>query len=171
MKNIQLEPGMFFVTRNPMALGRAIMAIERVWAKDNEATYSHAGIVTDPEGTTLEALWRIQGNSLDAYKGERVMIGRWTGMNEATYWKGIDAIKEHVGQIYPFWRLPLFLVPIMAKYVSLGRFAVCSELTTKFLLGAGFASIGEWRNQTPDDVAELIDRDRDVIKVFEGVWE
>lgn len=170
MDKIILQRGDVFCTKNPMMLGRAIMAIETVWSKDNNAAYSHSGIVTDPDGTTLEALWRIKGNDLNAYAGQNVIILRWDGMTEDAYWKGMDAISGDVGRFYPFWRLPLFIIPPLAKYFDPTNVPVCSELACKFWIGAGFAAIGDWRGQTPEDVADLF-KWKDVSTVSQGVWQ
>lgn len=171
MSHITLKPGDFFCTRNPMALGRAINFIQKLWSKDNNSTYSHAGIITNASGRTLEALWSIRRNHLDAYKGKRVLIGRWKGLEAGAYRKGMDAIQEDIGRVYPLWRLPLFMIPGAAKWISVGKFTVCSELTCKFLIGAGFTEIGRWQGQNPDDVADIIKKWRDVEVVFEGVWQ
>jgi hypothetical protein len=167
---VTLLPGDFFCTENPMALGKAILFIERLWAKDNEADYSHSGIITDAMGTTLEALWRIKGNDLNAYSGQRVIIGRWKGMNAEAFQKGLDAIKEDIGKIYPLWRLPLFAIPGAAKWISSGKFTVCSELACKFLIGAGFETIGRWQGQDPEDVADMITKWKEIDVVYEGTW-
>ncbi len=167
---MKLQPGDFFCTKNPMALGRAINFIEKLWAKDNEARYSHAGIITDAAGTTLEALWRIKGNELDAYAGQRVIIGRWKEMTPDKFQKGLEAIKDDIGKIYPLWRLPLFMFPGAAKWISSGKFTVCSELACKFLLGAGFSEIGRWQGQDPEDVADIIEKWRECELIFEGIW-
>lgn len=171
MDSVKLYPGDFFVTRNPMSLGRAIMFVEKLWAKDNEAEYSHAGIITDTEGTTLEALWRIKGNELDAYRGKKVLIGRWIGMNGMNFAQGLSAISDDIGRIYPLWRLPLFAIPGAAKWVSSGKFTVCSELVCKFLLGAGFNEVGRWQGQDPEDVSDMIKKWRECEIVYEGVWD
>ena len=167
---IELHPGDIFCTKNPMALGRAIMGIERLWAKDNKAEYSHSGIITDCQGTTLEALWTIKGNDINAYSGENVIIGRWEGMSPTALQNGYDAIALEVNEIYPLWRLPLFIFPFMAKYVSNGNWTVCSELVCKFLLGCGYTQIGEWQGQNPDDVADMIRKWKDMRIIFEGKW-
>ena len=167
---MKLQPGDFFCTRNPMALGRAINFIEKLWSKDNEAEYSHAGIITDSAGTTLEALWTIRGNELDAYAGQKVIIGRWIHMTPERFQKGLDEVQDDVGRIYPFWRLLFFMAPGAAKWISSGRFTVCSELVCQFLLGAGFKEIGRWQGWDPEDVADMIQKWRTVEVLYEGEW-
>jgi hypothetical protein len=168
MPKIELMPGDFFCTKNPMALGKAIRFMETFW-KGHKAVYSHSGIITDRDGTSLEALWTIRGNSIDAYDGEEVIIGRWTGMTPEALQRGYEAIAEEIHEGYPFWRL--FLFPALAKWVSSGNFTVCSELVCKFLQGAGFSMVERWQGMNPDDVADIIDKYRDITKIYEGVWK
>ena len=171
LDTIELHPGDVFCTRNPMALGRAINIVQKIWGKDNSSEYSHTGIITDAAGTTLEALWKIRGNSLDEYLGKKIIIGRWKGMTPEAFQRGLEAIKDYIGKIYPLWRLPLFMLPGAAKWISSGHFTVCSELACKFWIGAGFAEIGRWQGQNPDDVADMIKKWKQIDVVFEGVWE
>ena len=167
---IELRPGDFFCVENPAFLGRAILLIERFWAKDNEARFSHAGIVIDTAGGTIEALWRIRPGRIDQYAGKNIIVGRWKPMTPERFQKGLDSVQDDIGRFYPFWRLPLFLIPGAAKWISIGKFTVCSELVCKFLLGAGFREVGGWKGQEPDDVADMIERWRSVELVFQGIW-
>ena len=60
----KLRQGDIFCTVNPMMLGRIICAIERFNDVDNQATYSHAGVILDHHGTTFEALWTNRNQDL-----------------------------------------------------------------------------------------------------------
>lgn len=170
---IELKTGMPFCTANPMALGRAIDAAEKFWSADNEAEYSHAGIIVDASGKTFESLWTIRYNHLSAYADEKILIGELTeesGVGELSRLHALNAvIAEHQGQIYPFWRLPLQLLPPLAKYISTGRFPVCSELTAEYLKLAGLSGVGRWQGKNPDHIADWIRRWRSFRVVYEGL--
>jgi len=170
MEKVKLKRGDIFTSTNPMALGRAIMAVEKLWSKDNDADYSHAGIITETEGITLESLWRIKAGHIDDYKGDRVLIGRWSGMTNDAFWKGMDAVSDNIGRIYPFWRLPLFIIPFAAKYARSTKDTVCSELVAEFMRGAGYPAVSCISGQNPDDIAEIIEHYKDMEIIYEGVW-
>lgn len=165
---LQLKPGDVFCTRNPMWLGRMINAVDKAQAKDNEAQYSHAGIISTSEGETLEELWTFTKSNIGAYKGQRVLIGRWVGMTPENYLKGYNEIEKDLGSIYPFWRLFFFIIPGGAKWIASKRFAVCSERTCQFLMATGVKEIGTWCGQNPDDVADMIKKWDAFEIVFEG---
>lgn len=163
-----LRAGDIFCTANPMALGKAIMAIERFNATDNRAEYSHSGIILGPTATTFEALWTTRRNGLFSnYTGKKVLIGRNVFMDEDRYRSGWREVAELEGRWYPFWRLPLNVIPPLAKYMATGKNAVCSELAAMFLVGAGLFEF--WKGVNPDHVADVIQHYRDWIVVFEGI--
>lgn len=176
MERPQLCPGDEFATRNPMALGIAINAFQKAKAADNESEYSHTGIITDPYGATIEALWTVkQQNVWEAYRGERVLIVRNVNMTLPIYAAGFNKIRKHLGQWYPVHRFVLHLLGV-AKWVHWGR-VVCSELTAKFeegcaeYLGPDKAS-GFMRNHYGVNPDNLVDRwkiSRYYQTVFEGV--
>jgi len=164
---MDLQPGDIFLTRNPMALGKAINWIQRIKSNDNESIYSHAGIITTDSGMTLEALWTIKSQNLfDAYEGSRVMIGRNTRMTKDRYIKGIKTVRPFTGRRYPFHRLFLHLIPGASKYINTGRFLVCSELVDKFLFEAGIEK--QYRGRNPDNIADMIRDWKKWETVFEG---
>jgi hypothetical protein len=168
--NIILKQGDVFASSNPQSLGKAISAIERLRSHDNKAEYGHTGIIIKPDGTTVEAVWTIGSQNLfNEYKGQKVLIARWAGMNTDTYQKGFDAIKGHIGSTYPYYRL-------LMHFLGLGKFIhfstpVCSELTEKFLINCGAVTISgkNFWGLNPDDLVDewRISRHFDVI--FEGV--
>lgn len=156
---IQLKPGDIFCTANPMALGRAINFFQKVWATDNDSEYSHAGIIINPQGDTFESLWTVRFSNLSKYIGKHVLIGRPVNLEVSDIKYGLrNVIMDHKGQIYPVWRLPLAIVPPLAKYISSGRFPVCSELVAKYLKLAGVLGIGRWQGKNPDNIADMIKR-------------
>jgi len=162
MEKLKLQRGMIFCT-----------SVQKIQAKDNESTYSHSGIIVIggdvKEAGTFEALWtNHQQHFYSAYKGKRVLIGRHKDMNLKLFLKGWGGIRHHEGKIYAGWRLPLFFIPFLAKYLSLGL-GVCSELTMKFLFKAGLAPA--WKGWNPDDVADMIHNYRDYEIVYEGILD
>ena len=168
MTKIKLKPGDIFLTRNPMALGKAINWIQRIKSNDNESIYSHAGIITTESGMTLEALWTIKSQNLfEAYRGAKVMIGRHADMTKDHYLMGIKAVRPFTGRIYPFHRLFFHLIPGASKYINSGRFLVCSELVDKFLFESGVER--RWyRGRNPDHIADMVRDWKKWETVFEG---
>ena len=164
-----MKKGDIFCTRNPMALGRAINGMQLFWSTDNESTYSHSGIIISDEGATFESLWTIKKANIDKYRGMRVLIGRHVKMTPESFKLGWDVVKRHEGQLYPFHRLILHIIPPMAKYLSTGRFPVCSELVAKFLCGCGF--MRTWKGKNPDHIADMIRKWDDYDVVHEGDLE
>jgi len=144
MTKIQLQPMDMFHTHNPSTLGGAINATQTFHSRDGKSVFSHSGYLTSSQGDTFEAVWRLKEQNLfDHYKGKRVLIVRWTGLPQyeipgylLDVFETVHAQmkKEHLGQIYPAWRLPFHLFPPMAKYVSYkGHWIVCSEVVSKML--------------------------------------
>jgi hypothetical protein len=169
---MKLQQGDIFVTRNPMWLGRAITAAERFWATDNQARYSHAGIVLTPAGDTFESLWTIRQAHIDAYKGHHVLIGRATSPTACDQYKAIGQVRsDHEGGVYPAWRLLFHLFPPLAKYISSGRFPVCSELVVKKEILSGVSAWGtRWQGYNPDAVADAIRKWDAYDVVAELIW-
>jgi len=154
------QQGDIFVTANPSAwLGRAINTIQRINSSDNSSTYTHAGIIISPLGTTYESLWTIRRGHISKYSGHRILIGRHKHMTKGVYQNCWNAVRRHEGQRYPWWRLILHLYRPLAKYISNGKHPVCSELVAKFLVPTG--SIVYWRGKCPDDIADMIHKWRD----------
>jgi hypothetical protein len=167
-----------FATKNPMAIGWAINFVQRMKAVDDESTYTHTGIITHPDGDTLEALWTVKSQNLwDAYRGEKVLIVRNLGMTLPIYVAGFCKIREHIGQWYPVLRLLLHLIGA-AKWIHWDR-VVCSELTAKFEAGCAEylgpdRAAGFMRNHYGVNPDNLVDRwkiSRYYQTVFEGIVE
>lgn len=166
--DIVFKPGDFFASDSVSDFGRLTRNVERIWSKDNKARCSHAGIIVNTSGGTVESKSTVREGNISDYIGHNLIIGRWQGMDPENFQAGLDAIKWNMGKIYPAWRLPLFLIPALAKLNMWGGLGVCSELVAKFLIGAGLASIGSWRGQNPDDIADMIQNWRDIEIVFNG---
>lgn len=166
---IALEAGDVFVVATTGPLGRLIRPVQRFWSSDNEAIYNHGGVITTADGTTIEALWRVEAHNLfSRYAGCRVLIAR---PDAAAEYKAA-AIRRlcnlHLDQRYPFWRLALHLVPPLAKYVSAGgRYLVCSELQAKYLHWIGVRH-RQYPGTTPDMLADEFRQWRKYTIIFEG---
>jgi hypothetical protein len=165
-----IKPGDIFCSRNPMALGRAINAVQKIQSEDDESQYSHAGIIVNEYGDTFESLWTIRFAHLSAYEGQKVLIGRLKDVSPEAINAALAHVLRHNGKIYPAWRLVFHLFPLMAKYVSSGEFPVCSELAMEFVKIAGIGHIGRWQGKNPDHVADFIRHDRCCEVVFEGEY-
>jgi len=175
MKKLKLLAGDEFTTKNPMALGVAINVVQTVKAVDNDSDYTHAGIITGPDGTSIESLWTVKSQNIyRAYAGQRIMIVRNAHMSIPVFLAGYEKVKPNIGQWYPFPRLLLHMIG-MAKWVHWGH-VVCSELVAKFEAGCA-EKLGEenhgflrnWYGVNPDN---LVDRWRDSKHyevIFEGV--
>jgi hypothetical protein len=151
-----------------MMLGRIIMAIERINSVDNNADYSHAGIIMGPTATTFEALWTNRRNGLfNSYAGKKVLIGRNLLMTKERYDAGWKRVEGFEGRWYAFHRLPLNLIPPLAKLFAFGHCAVCSELAAMFLVGAGL--LDYWKGVNPDHITDMIQHFREWEVVYEGI--
>ena len=166
---ISLQPGDVFCTKNPMALGRAICFVQKIHASDNQAEYSHSGVILDKGGTTFEALWTNKRQNLfHAYQGKKVLIGRHDKMTSEAFQAGWERIKHHEGHWYAGHRIAFFLIPFVAKYLNVGL-GVCSELTAKFITGTGIISGFYWKGKNPDHIADMIHRWKGWHVVYEDV--
>lgn len=164
---IDIKPGDIFCTESPSFFGRMINAVQTWNAPDSHAVYSHAGILVVPGGVTFEALWRVKHQLLhEAYSGRKVLIGRHTGMHARKMLAGWEAVREYHGQVYPLYRLALFLVPPLARRLNFTEWVVCSELVAKFLHGAGVMDY--WSGVSPDDLADMIHHWKNWEVIFEG---
>ena len=152
-----------------MWLGSAINFIQRFWAVDNRSTYGHAGLIIKPAGRTLEALWTVKSQNVweayDSAPKSGLLIGRAHGMDADRFLTGFNAVKHHMGNRYPFHRLLLHLLPPLSKYVSTGRYLVCSELVAKFLRATSY--IDFYKGVNPDYLADMIRRWDDWEVIYE----
>ena len=176
---ITLQRGDVFVCEGNMGVvSAAIRGAQRILSRDNRADYGHAGIITSATGDTLEALWTVRHGHLDAYAGQRVLIARATSslyrpqapISLRTRDLALEQIeRQHLGRIYPVWRLPLHLVPWVAKYATIGRWLVCSELVAKYLTLIAARDL-VYTGIAPDTLADewVCWRNFDVL--FEGQW-
>lgn len=159
-----LKKGDLFASRSKGALSWAIRVVQWFWSTDNEATYNHAGVVVNEQGKTVEAHWRINYYKLKDQLGNKVLIVRHKDMTPVRTALGLAVVAKDLGCLYPIWRLPLHLLKL-SKFFAFGP-GVCSELTGKFMAGAGFKNIVY--GLTPDDLADRWRIDKDVDTIFEG---
>lgn len=166
LSDIKLRSGDIFLSKNPMALGMIINTIQTFWSVDGKSEYSHAGVLVDSMGTTIESLWTVSHQNIhEAYIDNIVLIARNKTFSRQDIRNGHKLISKHKGQIYPFYRLLLMAIPPLGKYVNFGR-CVCSELTCKFLMGAGVDI--EWQGKNPDNIHDIIKYNKDYEIIYEG---
>lgn len=155
IKALNLKPGDFFGTRNPMALGRGINALQYVWSSDGESTYSHSGIIETGQGDTYEALWTIKASRLEEYEGQQIIIARFKSLDVSDFRDAMVELKsKHNGQIYPAWRLLFHMFGPLSKWASWrGKWVVCSELVAEleYLLGLRHS---QFLGTNPDKLAD-----------------
>lgn len=172
-----LLPGDVFCVRGNMGVVSALIrGVEKFWSYDNEAIYGHSGIITSASGDTIEALWTVRRSHLDEYIGDQIIIARptmkypiSTPITADIKKSAIAEIEKHLGRIYPVWRLPMFLFPPLAKYLSLGRWLACSELTGKDLVLVG-ARQPPYSGLNPDTLADEWRKSWNYATLFEGIW-
>ena len=174
MDKLILKPGDIFSTKNPMALGRLIGLGEALpWRDGHKSEYGHSGIITDELGNTVEELWTLCANNLSSYEGDKIIIGRWKNMTLDSWNDGMTVACADLYQPYPFWRLGLMLFPRVAKIISTGKWAVCSERTFQFLFAAGWKGtdkIKTWQDNDPQALADLIHAGGEFELIYEGIW-
>jgi len=167
MKRPYLKQGDIALTTNPMALGRAINAVQRYRSKDNKSQYSHALLITGPR-STYEALWTVKHQDFfNAYNGDRVLIARHDEMNLIRFVRGYKKVISRSGQIYPVHRFLFFLIhPPFLKYIP-GPLT-CGELVTEFLSASGVTDLYP-RGITPDDLHDMVRKTKGWNITWEGV--
>lgn len=153
-KEISIKKGDIFFTQGRGFVSRSIMAITRFWSEDGEARYSHVGIFLNEHGTTVEALPDgIKSKSfISEYKGLNVLIVRPLQEQTMLDFALANVMKEHYGEVYPFWRLPLFALGPLARVCVSDRL-VCSEFVAKCLHLAGLRH-SRFKGTTPDELAD-----------------
>ncbi len=173
-----IRPGDEFATENPMALGAIINIVQAAKAVDNKSKATHAGIILESSGTSLESLWTVRSQNIwEAYKGKWILIVRNVNMTPDVYVAGLNKVKRHIGQWYPLPRLFLHFLGV-AKWVHWSH-VVCSELTAKFEVGcaeflgpdraSGF--LHNYYGINPDNLVDRWTESRYFETVFEGIVE
>ena len=176
---IELKPGDLFVSENPSAFLRfCIGHAQKVLSMDSRSKYGHAGIIVDSEGKTFESGIHIPdkrgirigyGDLFDNYLGTEVMILRHEKMSEKVFRNAfIPLVLEYNKKIYPVWRLPLMLTPVLARKLHFSSLGVCSEICAKLFYNAGL--LPEWRSVFPDLIFDW-SHPTWGLKGFHRVWE
>lgn len=175
--DLEVRAGDLFCVRSAGPLSYAIMAVERFNSKDDRAEFGHSGVITDALGSTFEALTTLRYGSLDRYSGKPMLIARPVLKLTRAPVQRFDrqaainrVISEHQGQVYPFWRILLHLVPPASKYLSVaGKWLVCSEVVAKVESRMGVLS-GPYAGRNPDDLADRWRIAWTHQVLYDGVW-
>lgn len=164
-----LKPGDVFAVDVGNILDSIINFGQRLYSHDDKSEYPHCGIIKNAQGVTFESGWHIKEYNMCDCVGHKVIIARYHEMDIVKFQIAYENLfKEYNGDLYPFWRLPMHLLPFVAKYVHLLDRPVCSELVAKFLFLSGVRQpcymgtnvdtlVDEWKNFKEVDV------------VFEGI--
>lgn len=167
--SIQVCTGDVFCAASPWMIGRAILFAERLWSHDNEALFSHAGIIDSADGCTFEALWRVRHAHLNEYAGKPIIIARPRVAMSRIEERLTPFKQQFEGKFYPLHRLVMHMLPPLAK-LGTGDFVVCSELVAAYLWALGLR-YKQYLGTNPDTLADewLAGYCCDV--VFEGIWQ
>ncbi len=159
-------------------LAHGIRLFTAMGSKDDEAKYSHAGIILDEEGNTFEALTTYKVGNLNNYVGSPIIIGRHFDMTDEIANASSEKIMvKFAGKMYPFIRLGLFLIPLAAKFLHFAK-PVCSELCFLHMKHSnlrrnihGDEIIDFYWSITPDYMADFMKNSNVFNIVYEGIWE
>lgn len=164
-----IQKGDIFFTQGTGFVSSSILKITAWWSADCSATYSHTGIILDPLGKTVEALPSgIKSQFFDfAYKGKKVLVVRPLQQKDLIDSALKQVMAEHFGEIYPTWRLPLFLIPPLARLCA-SNILVCSEFVGKFLWLAKLRH-GKFKGTAPDTLADEVRDSRHFEIIYEGI--
>jgi hypothetical protein len=162
-----LKPGDIFCTHSVGKISSIINAVQKIHSHDNEASYSHTGIIINKNGETLESLWTVRRGSLDRYLKKPILIGRHEKMNDQIANTALKIMSHYEGKHYPVHRLFFHLIPPVAKIVSTGKYMVCSELVSIFLFICRAQAY--WKGITPDHIADMIRHYSSWKVIYEGV--
>lgn len=167
--NIELRRGDVFCAASPWVLGKAILVAQKLWSHDNEALYSHAGIIESPAGETFEALWRVRRAHLDGYVGQPIIIAR-PRANEQLINERLDLLQQrYEGSRYPIHRLIMHMLPPVAK-LGTGGLVVCSELVAALLWMLAVRH-KQYLGTNPDTLADEWRQGYSCDVIFEGKLE
>ena len=169
--NIEVRQGDIFASRSMNWLGKSIRWFQRFKSTDREAEYNHVGIIIDDKGTTYEALKKIKRQNLfKAYKGEKVLIVRYSEMTPEVFQKGFDSVKGDENEIYPWYRLILHAFGGSRRIHFTGN-KVCSEVVGCFQYYSGMVTLAgkNYYGLTPDNHVDEWRISRHASIVFEGV--
>lgn len=166
-----VEAGDIFLSYSNAFVSKGIKYIQEWQAKDDEASYSHAGIILDSAGNTFESLSTVTSNCLfKKYAKSKVAIYRPTRWNdkvrERKIQEGISRVLKHDGDQYPYRRL-FFHAIGLAKHIHWMNQLVCSELVAKYLYYAGMRH-RHYFGTNPDDLHDELKDSKYFELTYEG---
>ena len=164
-----LKPGDAFAVNSQSKVTNIINRVSGFNATDGTSTYNHAGVIAYDNGVTFEALSRLDFSKLQNYLGCQIVIAR-PNLGQAVLRPALNqVIQQHLGQLYPFWRIPLYINDALARAISYkGKWLVCSEVVAKYEFYAGLRH-GKFTGTTPDQLADEWHNWKNFDIIFEGI--
>ena len=153
---MNLLPGDIFLTNQGGFMSKAIVKVNQFWSLDGEAKYSHSGIIIGYGGETFESRWKIGRYNMSDFDGIPTLVARNRLMTADRFERGAEQVMCYEGGTYPWWRIPLHLIPPIARHNSTGRYLVCSEIVSKFLFYADLLGGDQYKGWTPDNLNDMV---------------
>ena len=154
--NVTYRPGDIFLCNRGGFMSKCIISHNKFWSLDGDAKYSHAGIITGYDGETFESRWRMGRYNMSDFEGTPLLTARHKLMNEKLFKYGMNQIRKHEGTTYPVWRIPLHIIPPLARKFSTGKYLVCSETVSKFLWGCSLLQEDQYKGWSPDNLDDMV---------------
>lgn len=170
MPKIKLQRGDVFAVNSESLIANAINSVSAFWSTDGESQMNHCGIIVNEQGRTFEAKRRVDEYDLSQYIGRRMVIARLLSSETNKKVALMRLYREHQGSTYPFWRIPLHLIPPLARAFSYqGKFLVCSEVVAKYehMVGNRHKNFAGTR---PDTLVDEWRKWRSTEIIFDGVF-
>lgn len=159
--------GDIFCVGTDNIFGKLIRVWTRIWSFDDKVNHNHSGIIINSNGDTFEALASgIKIGNISKYKNNTLLVARLKNTPPGQIERAIKITRsKYDGKVYPRWRIPLFFVPFLAKYISTGIWYVCSEVTAFFIF-----MLGKWPRKVagsnPDHIADYIRENTDDFEII-----
>lgn len=167
IKEIEILPGDAFAVCSEGLVARGIRFFSKIWSSDNEATYTHCGLMLSEHKVFEAGLFGISTHDLDKYWGKQLIIVRFDSVSEV---KREEVLKQLVakfaGKKYPVWRLFMHIFGPLSK-VNLVQMPVCSELDAYYEQMLGIRH-DQWAGTSPDTLVDEWRKWRDVTVLGEG---
>lgn len=164
---IDAKTGDVFLVYSPGFIAKTINAIQAFWAKDLKSKFSHAGLIWDDFGGTLESSWTVEVSSLwPARANNRILVVRPDAPDYLKEEALLSIYNSHHGDRYPIMRLPIYALG-MARHIH-WKFMVCSELVAKYLFYLNLRDY-HWFGTNVDDLEEELRHWRGYSIVFDGI--
>jgi hypothetical protein len=156
----------FLVEANPL-MSPVTNFFQRWWSKDDTSVFGHSGIIIDDKGSTFEARWKVESNSLfKKYGGKNILIVRIAKFDPYRFLDAMSSLEPHRGEWFPFMRMVLHALRI-AKFIHWSKL-VCSELVAKYLFYMGTRH-HHYFGANVDDLEEELRNWKDYSIVFDGI--